>query len=608
MATRFNAATGTFEDDGQDEPDALEKLDVDSVAKGIADVGTGSGYTKPLQQALADAAPKPVQAPAVVPPPVVAPSAVGNSPPKPPAAPPADAPATVTRHTVLTPEGAQAIQQLDVATAEEKAAKLAEGEAAAQRKDAEAQAERDRAKLAAEHQDRVQKRLDAAQADYNARVKEYQLQYNALKGMKETDFWADKSLGYRVAAAISVALGAVSQAFGGRNVGAELIAKEIEAHGARQRATITGQRELVEKAGVGMEGAKAARDREVTLWEAAAYDRASHDIQARAAQYGGPEERAKAQAAAAALQAKAAEKKALLLKMTGDQVVTDTGRQTQEERLAAIKAKQKPKGPGGGGSNSAALQEIIDGQSPATVQAKYKLSDKTLKGLVQTASSSGANAARGGRLALAEDKAVTARVNDWAKQHELKQVEHTQHDIDAILKVLEDAPHNPHAQASAFERSVSAARGGPATLAALNLALKHMGGGIDSVEGFVKRLDSGEFGEAQVTNLKNAMRAQLASKQKEGKDLYDAFEAWRETQPAEAQRQLEGERARLFGGFSGFGGQKAPASPTAHPYVEAARAAKGRAAPAPALPPGATPATKGGRPGILLNGHFYPRL
>jgi hypothetical protein len=141
----------------------------------------------------------------------------------------------------------------------------------------------------------------------------------------------------------------------------------------------------------------------------------------------------------------------------------------------------------------------------------------------------------------------------------------------------------------------------------LDLAIKHMGGGYATVEGIVAKMDTGEFGATQLANLKNAMRAQLAAQQAHGKELYDAFEEYRAALPPDQQQQAERERTRLFSGFSGFGGKKAP-----HPYVEAAQNARAQlsggsqASPAaPALPPGAVPAVKNGRRGIILNGAFH---
>lgn len=425
MATQFDPSSGTFTDDGvNDTPTDYTAPLTESLNGGTQPPPLDTGYSAPLQKALAQTqAPAPAQPdqqspgaqdglalpaidvnkiadkiggvgakPLEVPPlnPVATPSAT-STPPIPSAAPVPGAPATATHRTVLSPESQGAINQLDAATANEGAAQRQLGDTRADRAAVTAQGAQDAARMQAERQQRIQDRVAKAQADYDARVKEYDQQYTKLKGMKETDFYADKSTGYTIASAISVALGAVSQAFGGKNVGAELIAKEIEAHAARQKGDIVNQRELTEKAHVGLEGAKNEVDRQSLLWETAAFDRAAADVTSRAAQFGGQEERQKAQVVASQLEAKSAEKKALLLKMTGEQVVTDTGRQTEEERLrlakeqAAAKAKAKGAGGGPGGQHSAALQELIDGASAADVQAKYKIGDKALGKLVETA-------------------------------------------------------------------------------------------------------------------------------------------------------------------------------------------------------------------------------
>jgi hypothetical protein len=452
MATQYDPATGTFSDDGvNDQPaDYTEPLKA-PLNGDTQPPPLDTGYTVPLQKALAATqapqnpqspggqdglalpaidvdkiadqighvgAPSPAALPALSAPP----SPPVTSPPLPAAAPPAaitarpsvnyaplpGAPATAVRHTVLSPESQQAITQLDTATGNEAAAQRQLGDIKAQKADATAEGARQMAAMQTQRQQRIQDRVAKAQADYDARVKEYDQQYTKLKGMKETDFYADKSTSYKIGAAISIALGAISQAFGGKNVGAELIGKEIEAHAARQRNEIVNQREIVEKAHVGVEGAKNEADRQSLLWETAAFDRASADVQARAAQFGGPEEKAKAAAIASQLDAKSAEKKALLLKMTGEQVVTDTGRQTEADRLAAIaaKAKAKPKGAAGGGAGSGgeALREIMAGADPADVQKKYHLSDKALKTVL-------GNAKEAPNASAGEDNPRAVRVN-----------------------------------------------------------------------------------------------------------------------------------------------------------------------------------------------------
>lgn len=409
MSTKYDASTGTFIDDGVDDSPPEAPGSVDTALNGTQPppVGGTSGYTAPLQKALAETTaapgpalptvdvdkiaeqmgavgkPKDVGLPPVETPPLAAPVA---SPPivmpavaSQPAAP--GAPATAIHHTVLSPESQAALGELGAATAKESAATTALGETRGARADVQATGDQQRVQMDLQRQQRIQDRLAKAQADYDARVKEYDRQYAALKGMHETDFYADKSTGFKIAAAISIALGAVSQAFGGKNVGAELIGKEIEAHAARQRNEIVNQREIVEKAHVGTEGAKAEADRQSLLWETAAYDRAAHEVQARASQFGGQEERQKAAVVAAQLEAKSAEKKALLLKMTGEQVVTDTGRQTEADRLAAIaaqaKAKSKTKGTGGGGTG-AGVSEIsaFIKANPDDQPGAYALADR----------------------------------------------------------------------------------------------------------------------------------------------------------------------------------------------------------------------------------------
>lgn len=425
MATQYDPSTGTFIDDGVDDsPTGYTQPLTNSLNGSTQPPPLDTGYTAPLQKALAQTSapqnpqspggqdglalpnvdvdkiagqvgavgqPKPAEVPplpAVQTPASVSTPPVVGAPPVPGA--PNPAIATATHHTVLSPESQQAITQLDQATGRESAAQQALGETRGQAADVKSQGEQQLARMQAERQARIQDRVAKAQTDYDNRVKEYDQQYTKLKSMHETDFYADKSTGYKIDAAISIALGAISQAFGGKNVGAELIGKEIEAHAARQRNELTNQREIVEKAHVGLGGAKNEADRQSLLWETAAFDRAAADVQARAGQFGGPEERQKAAVISAQLEAKSAEKKALLLKMTGEQVVTDTGRQTEADRLAAIKAasdaKKKAKGAGGAaGGNADALGELLRGVPPNEVQAKYKLSDKALKTVLESA-------------------------------------------------------------------------------------------------------------------------------------------------------------------------------------------------------------------------------
>lgn len=489
------------------------------------------------------------------------------------------APATATHHTVLSPESQAAITQLDTATAAEGAAERALGETRASKAEAVATGDQRRLIADQEHQDRIQKRLDAAQNDYAARVKEYDQQYAALKGMHETDFYADKSTGYRIAAAISVALGAVSQAFGGKNVGAELIGKEIEAHAARQRNNIIAQRELTEKAHVGTEGAKAEADRQTLLWETAAYDRAAHEVQARASQYGGQEERQKAALAAAQLEAKGAEKKALLLKMTGEQVVTDTGRQTEADRLALeaakAKGKAKAKGAGGGdaGDHSLALQDLMGGIDPSVVQRDYKLSDKSLKLLLANAKNAPA-AGQGANnpLAIFNGDGSFAGLAGSARNRDQIQQRMINYD-DAIksLKELQASGKVIPVGSAAYHRAVLAIAA-VTTANSSDKTTEHEAGTIKSF-GLLDQ-DAIASTLSHVQERRSAYTHQLRP---------GATQATGAT-PAQSAYAAAAQRAKDANG--------AAAAPTA----------------APSLPAGAVPATKGGRKGITLNGQFYPQL
>lgn len=411
---------------------------------------------------------------------------------------------------------------------------------------------------------------------------EFQKTQQALKDFKFRDLWESKTTVQKIGSALSTALLAIGAGMMKTpKYAIDILQKEKDDDHAKQVAHLNQLKDEDVMARTGIADVRAARTKalaDITLGDA-------HKDKVIAAQFEESALRAKnansaeqANAYAKKLRLDSAEKEVSAQKMIRDFQIAEEGAKAKAAEQAALanlhntqaaaggynprtgRGRGAGGGSGGGGGRGDALSVFTaaatDGKTSDADLAKMGLAAGLKPAQVATEvlriRTSGT---KENILAGKADASLTAKVNDWMTRHDVKKVEGAQHDIAGILKVMQDAPHNPHAQASAFEKSVSAARGGAATRTALEIAMQHMGGAGDTLEAKIQKFKNGEFGEQQMKNLVGAMQAQLAAQQQHGKELYDAFEDFRSTLPDHQAEQSLSERARVFSGFSGFGGK-----------------------------------------------------
>jgi hypothetical protein len=245
-----------------------------------------------------------------------------------------------------------------------------------------------------------------------------------------------------------------------------------------------------------------------------------------------------------------------------------------QARIGALNAKAgKDRGHGGGGSGAshgAAAEELArrirvgnpdgtplsnDQQIHAANELHIPLEGKagvTTLNTIRKESTFNADQERKGGLA---NRLLSKETEAWAKENGVNKIAEQQRELGGLIKVLKDNEGNPLAQKLALEKAVSAARGGAASKQALSLALDSMGGSLDKAEGFIQHVATGGLGGKQLENFNAFLNGQLGNAQNEGKEKYDAFTKYIETQPPAKQKALLEERSRLFSGLHGFGGK-----------------------------------------------------
>lgn len=424
------------------------------------------------------------------------------------------------------------------------------------------------------------------------------------------NFW-DGHEGALVGAAITAALSGAAGALMGsnENVALNAITHNIDSYYTRERQRVDGLYKYAEEKGLLNDKVRAQYAGELTdLMQQHAYtmQAAAERVQQVSDQAKGLVDQKQAQLLSSQLGAKAAAELQAARKLDIDRYDAETKREVakaDELRAQAAMAKVHRGGGGGTGATDAAQQLAHDirvglpdgkgGQRPMTYDEQLAAAKKygippeakaghvslttVLKGAAFDANQAAkeAKAAAGGAGGLQEQRLLSKEANDWRKENGLDALVKTQTDLAATLRDLKNAPHNPLQQALAIEKAVSAARGGAASRQALDLALHHLGGSLDNAESFISKVKSGEIGQKQLDNFTGFLSNQLGTAQAEGKNKYDAFNKWVESQPAAKQEALKAERGRLFSGLYGFGG-RASTAPTAGGGTRTLRPSKGQ--------------------------------
>lgn len=157
------------------------------------------------------------------------------------------------------------------------------------------------------------------------------------------------------------------------------------------------------------------------------------------------------------------------------------------------------------------------------------------------------------RAGVQDERIENTAANAWAKENGLDAINKSQRELESLNKQLKDNANNPLNQALAVEKAVSAARGGAASKQALALALHHLGGSLDNADGIVQGWRDGTLGAKQKQNFVDFVNGQLGAAQNEGKEKYEAFNKYVDSQPADKRQALIAQRGRLFSGMAGFG-------------------------------------------------------
>lgn len=171
-----------------------------------------------------------------------------------------------------------------------------------------------------------------------------------------------------------------------------------------------------------------------------------------------------------------------------------------------------------------------------------------------------ADRVRDKKLGQGDERQSFRDVGAWEKDNDVKKVIEKQQQLGSVVGVLKSAPNNGAAQAAAIEKMVSAARGGAASKQALQLGLDHLGGVDAQFDSFLSHLKDGSFGD-KMKVLTDYLGAAQGDSQREGKELYDKFQKFKNSAPPDKQKGIQGEESRIFSGLYGYGsgGNAAPA-------------------------------------------------
>jgi hypothetical protein len=459
----------------------------------------------------------------------------------------------------LTPAGRQTLGAIDANNAAQLRTAGQAGDVALerahldeQRQNAElaARAEYDKHRLAL--LDQGEKELAAARAHHQQLYDEYQ------KNSTVKDYWADKSTGNKIMAAIAVFLGGLGQRNGGSNGALQIINSSIDQDYARQRANIESRRQAAAdaKGDIGdVQQRNSDALRALDIRQAAAIGAVKDELAKRMVALGVPQQQIETNQGIQQLEQK---------QLQARQAIDEKDRTTV---IAGI-GKRLNAGGGGGGGRGGGLSELIrmkeQGQPDSAIAARAAqlgIQAGGKQGYLQSLRDVEATQ-RGKR---ADEEATVRRANDWAKDNGVKDIAKSQRELSAVMKEIQDNPHNPLQQALAVEKAVSAARGGAASKQALGLALSHLGGSLDNAEAVIAKIKSGEIGPAQMQNFTSFIRGQLGTSQAAGKNAYDSYNDFVEAQPPADRELLLRERSRIFSGLQGFSAGKQQAGGAAAP-------------------------------------------
>lgn len=453
----------------------------------------------------------------------------------------------------------------------------------------EAQAAAEQAQLAQENEQRLkreQAESEQATAQANAItqqwVDKYQAQSEKRAQMGLHDPVDDMATWQKVLAGLSITIGGLA---GPNNPGMKMVKDALDRNFRLQQAKIENQNEIVAGAREGMQGSMSQKQQkllDLKMKHADAYDAAAAKLTTLRMRQGQSAAQAKTDADVAELHDQANKERLegfqALHKLEMDAAhlaiekqKADAEKIRADAYAAAQGRKGKHGGGGGGGTDAfsrfvAAAGELKPGDpippELAVLGRHAGLKPNQVAAEVDRYRGSGAKAetaaGKAANAGLAGDRLLSKEAEAWGKSNGLPAVIKKQTELSSVLDEINNAPHNPLQQALAIEKAVSSARGGAASRQALDLALHHLGGKWDSIQALVQGAKSGEVGPKQMDNFIGFMNNQLGTAQKEGKDKYDAFGKYVESQPPAKRDALIAERGRLFSGLAGFGGEAAP--------------------------------------------------
>jgi hypothetical protein len=470
------------------------------------------------------------------------------------------------------------------------------------------------ADLKAQAQKDAQKIIDQGQNDLAAARAQQKEDYDKYRAMGEKSVWGDNPTRNMILTGIAMIVGArVGLGF---KMSSFVVLNAVNGLEQKKQADIAMQAKILEHDGKNVDQIQEATAKKLADWQvqkAAGLDATVSRAEAEMAARGIPQATIDANKDIIALRsaAETAKEKADLAahKIAEDKIKDDLNtRKTQAEidlmnaRAAALAKKTKGGGVGGSAMDQAAVawtkavQEGVPdataegGRRPMTTEEKQqkaldlhipltgKATQISYEKLNKDVAFDATQQRQGDRAGLQGNRLLSKETNDWAKANGVAKIIDTQAELSKVQKVLRDNPGNGLAQALAVEKAVSAARGGAASKQALNLALEHLGGSLDEAEGTIAKIRSGAIGAKQMANFTAFINGQLGAAQAEGKDKYDDFNKYIESQPPERKPGLIAQRGRLFSGMDGFGGKSGNA-------ISEAGSAKPSAAPPPNVIP-----------------------
>jgi len=150
-------------------------------------------------------------------------------------------------------------------------------------------------KIALEKNARSESLIAEGEARFNTAVVERETQYKALKAMKLTDYWADKTTGDKVLAGLAIALGGFGAHLSGdkNNRALDIINSTIDRDLQIQKGNIEAQMQLVGEADKGVAASKSQQEfllSNVELLKKAAYENLGDKYLAAAKKRGIPEQ------------------------------------------------------------------------------------------------------------------------------------------------------------------------------------------------------------------------------------------------------------------------------------------------------------------------------